>query len=149
MKRNLNIIQINGIKGLLYVGFIVSCLAAGFVAFPSIVCMKVWNFTSGFTTTIPQIGIVQGLLLWGIIAGCYFTFRKEKLVVCMKSTDGLNEEELKAVFAEMKKHAREDVFVKNIMKAQQAELKIKNLSESDIPKTDSSTEKKETAESKN
>ena len=149
MKRNLNIIQINGIKGLIYVGFIVSCLAAGFIGFPSIVCMKLWNFTAGFTTNIPQIGIIQGILLWGIIAGAYFTFRKEKLVVCMKSTDGLNEEELKAVFEEMKKRSREDVFVKNIMKSRQAELKIRNLSESDIPKSDSVSEQKETVESKN
>ena len=110
--------------------------------------MKVWNYCSLHMDQIPAIGIFQGILLWGIIAASYFTFRKDKLVVCMKASDGLSEEELKAVFADMKKYANNDLFVKNMIKAHNTELRIKNLSESDIPKTDLTEDKSNKVEMK-
>ena len=134
MKKNLNIIQIKGFRGILYIAFIGCCLIAGFGWFPGWTCMKIWNFTSLYIEQMPAIGIVQGILLWGIIAASYFTFRKDKLVVCMKASDGLSEEELKAVFADMKKYAQNDTFIRDMIKAQNAELRIKNLSESNITK---------------
>ena len=134
MKKNLNIIQIKGFRGILYVAFILCCLGAGFGWFPGWLSMKLWNFLSAYIPQMPAIGIIQGILLWGIIAASYFTFRKDKLVVCMKTSEGLNEEELKAVFADMKKQALNDTFIKDMLKAQSAELRIKNLSESNITK---------------
>ena len=77
-------------------GFIVTCLAAGFGAFPGWVCMHLWNFGASYTNALPSIGLIQGLLLWGIMVAAYFTFRKQKLVVCMKAPKGLSDEELKA-----------------------------------------------------
>ena len=126
MKKNLNVIQINGIRGLIMAGFIVICLAAGFIGFPGWVCMHLWNFVASYTIQIPTIGILQGLLLWGIMVTAYFTFRKEKLVVCMKSPQGLSEEELKAVFADIKKQAQDDKIIQTMLKAREAELKIKD-----------------------
>lgn len=126
MKKNLNVIQINGIRGLIMAGFIVICLAAGFIGFPGWVCMHMWNFVASYTIQIPTIGIIQGLLLWGIMVAAYFTFRKEKLVVCMKSPQGLSEEELKAVFADIKKQAQDDKIIQTMLKAREAELKIKD-----------------------
>ena len=41
------------------------------------------------------------------------------------STLGLSEEELKAVFADMKKQAKEDPILQAMMKAREAELKYK------------------------
>lgn len=126
MKKNLNVIQINGIRGLIMAGFIVVCLAAGFIGFPGWVCMHIWNFAVSYTMQMPAIGILQGLLLWGIMVAAYFTFRKEKLVVCMKSPQGLSEEELKAVFADIKKQAQDDKIIQTMLKAREAELKIKD-----------------------
>lgn len=130
MKKNLNIIKINGIRGLLFAGMVVSCLAAGFIAFPGFVAMHVWNFAA-VSLEIPQIGLLQGVLLWGIIVASYFTFRKNKLVVCIKTPQGLSEEELKEVFADMKKQSQEDPILKAMLKAREAELKIQNDKESD------------------
>ena len=126
MKKNLNVIQINGIRGLIMAGFIVVCLAAGFIGFPGWVCMHIWNFAVSYTMQMPAIGILQGLLLWGIMVAAYFTFRKEKLVVCMKSPQGLSEEELKAVFADIKKQAQDDKIIQTMLKAREAEWKIKD-----------------------
>lgn len=136
MKKNINIIQINGVKGILYLAFIGCCLAAGFGWFPGWCSMKLWNIAASHFGQIPAIGILQGMLLWGIIAASYFIFRKNKLVVCMKASEGLSEEELKAVFAEMKNQAKNDMIIKNMLKAQEAELRIKNLSQTNIPETD-------------
>ena len=149
MKKKLNIIQINGLRGILLVGFIACCLAAGFIVFPGWVSMQLWNLMAHYIEQVPTIGIIQGILLWGILAGAYFTFRKEKLIVCMKASDGLSDDELKAVFAEMKNQAKNDVFIKNMLKAHEAELKIRNLGESNIPKTDLSQENKEILNNKN
>ena len=125
MKKNLNVIQIKGVKGLIMAGFVVSCLVAGFGVFPGWVCMHLWNFLTQCFNILPTIGLVQGVLLWGIIAILYFLLRKEKVVVCMKSPQGLSEEELKAVFSDMKKQSLEDPILQAMMKAREAELKYK------------------------
>ena len=129
MKKNFNIIQIKGVRGILIAGFVVTCLAAGFVVFPGWVGMNLWNLTAQYNTSIPNIGLIQGILLWAIIATTYFIFRKEKVVVCMKSPQGLSEEELKAVFADMKKQSLEDPILQAMMKAREAELKYKEQQE--------------------
>ena len=125
MKKNINVIQIRGIRGLIIAGMVVCCLFAGFVVFPGLVAMLVWNFIATHISQIPSIGIIQGVLLWGIIVGSYFVFRKEKIVVCMKSSQELTEEELKTVFADIKKQAQDDKILQAMLKARETELKLK------------------------
>ncbi|MBE7703946.1 MAG: hypothetical protein E7Z89_07850 [Cyanobacteria bacterium SIG28] len=126
MKKNLNIIQIRGVRGLIFAGFVVTCLFAGFVVFPGWVSMHCWNFISAYTNNLPQIGLFQGVLLWGIIAASYFIFRKEKVVVCMRSPQGLSEEELKSVFADIKKQSQDDPILQAMLKARETELNLKS-----------------------
>ena len=125
MKKNLNVIQIKGIRGLIIAGLVVCCLVAGFIVFPGWVGMHTWNFISYQVESLPAIGLFQGILLWGIIIAAYFTFRKEKVVVCMKTPQGLSDEELKAVFADIKKQTQEDPILQAMLKAREAELKYK------------------------
>ncbi len=129
MKKNLNIIQIKGIKGLMMLIFAGSCLFAGFVVFPGWVAMHIWNYMTTFTESIPLIGLVQGILLWGISVATYFILRRERVVICVKSPQGLSEEELKAVFANLKKQADEDKIIQSMLKARETELKIKDSEE--------------------
>ncbi|MCM1003971.1 MAG: hypothetical protein NC408_06475 [Candidatus Gastranaerophilales bacterium] len=131
MKKNLNIIKINGLRGILFAGMVISCLAAGFIAFPGYVAMHVWNYAA-IALNVPQIGLLQGVLLWGIIVASYFTFRKNKVVVCIKTPQGLSEEELKEVFADMKKQSKEDPILQAMLKAREAELKIQKHDETEI-----------------
>ena len=140
MKKNLNIIQIKGIRGLLMAGFVVSCLFAGFVVFPGWVGMQAWNLSASYMNSMPAIGLFQGILLWGIIAVAYFIFRKEKVVVCMKAPQGLSDEELKAVFADMKKQSLEDPILQAMMKAREAELKYKAQQELEPKSVEQDTE---------
>ena len=117
---------------------VVSCLAAGFIVFPGWVGMNIWNFIAAQVSNFPTIGLVQGILLWGIIATTYMIFRKEKLIVCMKAPQGLSDEELKEVFADMKKQSLEDPILQAMMKAREAELKYK--AQQELENKDSETE---------
>ena len=144
MKKNLNVIQIRGIKGLIIAIGVGICLAAGFIAFPGFVCMYIWNFIAKYVENMPSIGIIQGLLLWGIIVASYFVLKKDRVVVCFKTPEGLSEDELKAVFEDVKKQAKEDPVLQAMLKAREAELKLKN------PETQNNEQEvAETTESKN
>ncbi len=140
MKKNINVIQIKGVKGLIIAGFVVTCLIAGFIVFPGWVGMHSWNYISNYIAEMPKIGLFQGILLWGILLLSYFLFRKEKVVVCMRTPDSLSEEELKSVFAEMKKQSLEDPILHAMMKAREAELKYKSQQELDLNKSEQTTE---------
>ena len=135
MKKNLNVIQIKGIKGLIMLVMVGCCLVAGFIVFPGWVAMYIWNVLASLVNNAPSIGIIQGVLLWGIIVASYFTFRKERVVVCMKTPQGLNEEELKAVFADIKKQTQDDKIIQAMLKARETELKL-NEKEEDNKKTE-------------
>ena len=125
MKRNLNIIQIKGVKGIILAVAVVCCLIAGFIVFPGWVWMQLWNYITNYVLTIPTIGLFQGILLWAIMVTSYLLFRKERVVVCMKAPQGLSDEELKAVFADMKKQSQEDLILQAMIKAKEAEEKYK------------------------
>lgn len=125
MKHNMNIIEIRGIRGLILTGCAICCLAVGFIVFPGWIFMHIWNFCASYSLAIPSIGIIQGILLWGIIVASYFTFRKNSLIVCVKSPKGLSEDELKSVFADLKESTKEDIILKTMMKARETELKLK------------------------
>ena len=135
MKKNLNVIQIKGVKGLIMLVMVGCCLVAGFIVFPGWVAMNIWNVLAALVNNAPSIGIIQGVLLWGIIVASYFTFRKERVVVCMKTPQGLNEEELKAVFADIKKQTQDDKIIQAMLKARETELKL-NEKEEDNKKTE-------------
>lgn len=127
MKRNLNVIQIKGVRGIIMAIFVILCLAAGFIVFPGWMWMNIWNFVASYINNLPAIGIIQGVLLWGILAASYFIFRKEKVVVCMKAPQGLSDEELKTVFADIKRNAELDPVFQAMMRARENELNLKTL----------------------
>ena len=137
MKHNMNVIEIRGIRGLIITGGIICCLAVGFIGFPGWVFMHIWNYFASYSLDVPAIGINQGMILWGIIIASYIVFRKDKFIVCLKSPKGLSEEELKSVFADLKESTKEDIVLKTMLKAREAELKYKAEQEKE-------TEEKET-----
>lgn len=104
MKKNgFRVIHICGIRGILLFLFIISCLIAGFVAFPTYLTTIVWNFISYKARVLPSINIYQGALLWGMIALSTFIFNKKKLVVSFKAPKELSEDEVQDVVSRIKK----------------------------------------------
>ena len=136
MKKRLNVIQIKGIRGLILAGFVVCCLATGFLVFPGWLCMNIWNYISAHLYTLPLIGLVQGILLWGIAVVSYLVFRKEPVLVCMRTPQGLSEEELKSVFGDLKKQSLEDPILQAMLKTREAELKYKAQQDSKLEESE-------------
>lgn len=133
MRRNAKIIQINGFRGLLTALFIITCLAAGFIAFPGFVAMNIWNYFAG--SNVPQINLYQGILLWAIIFLTYFIATKQRVAVSFASPRELNEEELKTLMERVKMQSQARMINKMILKNLEENEKIsQNASDNEINK---------------
>lgn len=103
MKKNrVRIIQINGLRGLLLTFFIISCVAAGFIAFPAFLTMNAWNYFSTTFNTFPLINFSQGLLLWAIIVICAFILNKKRFIVSFTAEQELNESQVQRITSKVK-----------------------------------------------
>lgn len=133
MRRNARIIQINGFRGLLTALFIITCLAAGFIAFPGFVAMNIWNYFAG--SNVPQINLYQGILLWAIIFLTYFIATKQRVAVSFASPRELNEEELKTLMERVKMQSQARMINKMILKNLEENEKIsQDASDNEINK---------------
>ena len=133
MRRNARIIQINGFRGLLTALFIITCLAAGFIAYPGFVAMNIWNYFAG--SNVPQINLYQGILLWAIIFLTYFIATKQRVAVSFATPKELNEEELKTLMERVKMQSQARMINKMILKNLEENEKIsQNASDNEINK---------------
>ena len=124
----MKIIQIDGIKGLITATFMGVCLFAGFVLFPGQVAMTLWNkyFVSSFM--FPTLDLLQGVLLWGIVAISYCIVSKKGLAVSFKNTPEISDEELDAIIKSAKISSHMRMMNKNISKLDRFDLHKKNTS---------------------
>lgn len=100
MKRNkLRVIQISGIRGILSAIFVVTCLIAGFVGFPALVLTKMWNT---FLPSMPEINMLQGLILWGILAITYIILNKKGKYIMAFEPKTVQPNEIKDIIREIK-----------------------------------------------
>lgn len=93
----MKIFQINGFRGLIMTAFIVCCLFAGFVVFPGIVAMHLWNKYLVTLLSFPVLNLFQGVLLWGITAVSYFIISNGRLPVSFETPDSLSDAELNMI----------------------------------------------------
>lgn len=131
MRNKLNVIQINGIKGMIFVAFAAICLFAGFVVFPGLVMKLGWNMLSG-VIGIPAIGTVQGVLLWGIAVVSYFAFKKKGFFVEFKNADDLSRDEMDAVMRKIQMERQSDLIARSIMRAREMEKKVQEEMNKDL-----------------
>ncbi len=150
----MKIIQINGFRGLLFVAFVGICLFAGFVVFPGLVSMYLWNRYLVNLASFPSINLVQGTLLWGIIAVSYFILSKGENPIAFKRVNELSNSDVDDIIrnakiqAQMRKLNREIQKTDKFEKNKESLLKINNKDLSDIktvisPSTDTKTEKED------
>ena len=93
----MKIFQINGFRGLVMTAFIACCLFAGFVVFPGVVAMYLWNKYLVNLLSFPTLSLFQGVLLWGITAVSYFIISNGKLPVSFETPDSLSDAELNMI----------------------------------------------------
>lgn len=137
-KRKTKVIQIAGLRGILMVLFAAVCLAAGFIAFPGIVAMHIWNYAASFSYAIPAINIYQGILLWSIfgITGFIINDRK-KYLVAFKAPEELSDEEMKKLLERVKVQSQAQMLNSMIMKSSE----IKTLENKEISEAEQEEEK--------
>lgn len=145
MKKKARVIQISGLRGILLVVFIGTCLCAGFVAFPSICAMHIWNYVANFVS-IPLINIYQGAMLWAIIAitGFIINDREKFLVEFSASEDELNDKDMQKLMERVKLQSQAQALNSMILKS--SELKsLKEINPAEkIEKIEKQQEEKET-----
>lgn len=93
----MKIFQINGFRGLVMTAFIVCCLFAGFVVFPGVVAMYLWNKYFVNLLSFPALSLFQGVLLWGIAAVSYFIISNGRMPVSFETPDSLSDAELNMI----------------------------------------------------
>ena len=102
MRKNAKIIQISGLRGLIFIAFVAVCLVAGFVVFPGLVGMCLWNTFLSEYLNLPEINILQGILLWSIVALIIYLSGSGRSVVQMKKAAQLNESEIRDLMDRIK-----------------------------------------------
>lgn len=131
MKKNrLRVLQIRGFRGLLIALFFVTCLIAGFIAFPGFVTMNLWNYFSDKTDLIPTINFYGGTLLWAIVIMSVFVTKKKNFAVSFGAPQELTEVEVKEVISKLK--AQDNLHSSMVVKdddSAQEETKIEIVSD--------------------
>lgn len=112
------VIQITGLRGMLSAGFVVVCLAAGFVGFPSFVLYKAWNFLAGHTSIMPAIGIMQGFLLWGILATMYLIINEKNRYFVAFEPKTVSGKNIREIIEEIKTQSGEFSTAEELQKKQ-------------------------------
>ena len=110
--KNFKVITINGVRGLIVAIFVVIGLIAGFVISPGWVCMKVWNYVFEYSTTVSQMHLLQGVMLWLIIALSLYALNNRRSLIGFGSYQGLNPEQIKDIVERAKKN--EKLFMKEL-----------------------------------
>lgn len=92
MKNKCTVIQIDGLRGMLILGFIIMCAVAGFIIFPAWLCQHGWNFIATFVSGMPVMELKHGALLWVIIALISYVtlFGKLKVSFVSPKEDSVN-----------------------------------------------------------
>ncbi len=93
--------------------FVVICLIAGFVVFPSLVFLYLFNKVSLFFTIIPKINLIGALLLWGIIFLSLYIGTKDLFVVSYQKGKKMSRKEIKEIMRGLRRQGITGKMVKN------------------------------------
>ena len=149
MKKRTRVIQISGFRGILMMVFIGACLAAGFVAFPAICAMHIWNYAANYFA-MPFINVYQGLMLWAIIAISGFIINdKKKFIVEFNAQEQLSDKDMKKLLERVKLQSQAQSLNSMILKSGEVKSfrdlkqldKMDNVNKIDDKKEDEKTDK--------
>ena len=87
MKNKCTVIQIDGFRGLLILGFVIMCAIAGFIIFPAWCCQHAWNFIASYVMDMPLMELKHGAILWVIIALILYTTLFSKFKIAFVSAN--------------------------------------------------------------
>ena len=127
MRKGPKIIQINGFRGILLAGFIVTCLFAGFVLFPAKVAEGVWNYIATTYISLPQINTMQGILLWAMVALSIYLLSNRTFSISFGHPSELSEEEMKVLMERIKMQQQAQKLNAMILKSNDIKIMKKDI----------------------
>lgn len=119
----MKIVQIDGFKGLITALFICAGLFAGFVLSPGYLAMHLWNKYLVNLLMFPQLNLLQGVLLWAIVAISYCILCKKGFAVSFKNSPDLSDAELDSIIQQAKSNSKIQMMNKVINKTDKLEIK--------------------------
>lgn len=122
MKRKTRVIQIDGLRGLVMALFAVVCLAAGFVGFPGLVAMTIWNYFD----ILPPINLFQGILLWAIVAMSIYLLNGRKVLISFASPKELTDAEMDKLMERVRIQSQMRMLNSMMLKASDEKQKLNN-----------------------
>jgi len=139
-EKKVRMIEVRGISGLLKLGFIGVCALAGFGIFPGVALMFLWNTFLAANALAPEIGLIQGLLLYGICVMCYLLHNRPQFSISCGSFSDLSDEELEQIFIKAKADADRRMRMSGIELCQS---KLEEFEKSKIEQVEENKEKEE------
>lgn len=132
-KKKISMIEIRGISGLLKFSFVVICAFAGFGIFPGVALMFLWNTFLASNSIAPEIGLIQGLILYAICVVSFLICKGTKFSLSCSFSD-LSDEELETLITKAKMDAERRMHLSNIelCKTKLQELEAKKKEEIEI-----------------
>lgn len=97
MNKGPRIIEITGVKGVIIGLFMAVCLSVGFIVFPAKVAQFCWNYLSTIWSIMPRINLLQGALLWAIVAIGIYLLSNRKLSISLSQPMELSEDEIQGL----------------------------------------------------
>lgn len=91
MNKKFNVIQLNGIKGIFFILFLIGCAGVGFLVFPGWICMQVWNLVTSFLIDSPSMSLIHGVMLWCIIALVTYQLNKNNIGISFRTVSPAGE----------------------------------------------------------
>lgn len=101
MKKNIKVIEINGLRGMLVVLYGLICAFAGFVVFPAWALMSLWNLCSVYVYNLPKMSIIHGFMLYVVFVLFYFATKSHKSCFGILSATDLSKSNIAAIMKDI------------------------------------------------
>ncbi len=100
MNKNFKVVQIQGLSGLLLLGFVVVGIICGFVLFPIWIIMVGWNELSVSVFSGPAINYYQASLLWIFLVLSAYLLLRNSISVKVEKPDSVDDSEIEKIINE-------------------------------------------------
>lgn len=101
MNKNFKVVQINGLSGILILGFISTGVFCGFIIFPIWIIMNAWNIVVGEALHGPVINYFQSLLLWFAIILSLYLILRNSISIKIQKEEYLEPKDIKDIIGEV------------------------------------------------
>ena len=139
-KKGPKVIQIAGIRGILFACFVVVCLCAGFIVFPGRIAQELWNYVGSNYIALPAISLWQGILLWAMIALSIYLLNDRKFAISFQQPSELSDEEMRFLMERIKMQKQAQKLNAMILKSNDIKIIKKDI---DIDKNSNIQKNKE------